>query len=240
MSQYFAWMYIGEPFRLFGTAHLVALAVIGGVGLGLPWLRGRDGAQRGFRYGLAGLLLVNEASWHVWHWINGQWSVQTMLPLHLCSVLVFSSAALMITQRYGLFEFAYFMGIGGALQALLTPDLTIHGFPHYRFWQTFISHGGIVLAALYMVWVAGYRPTWRSLVRVMVGMNLYMALVGMVNWWLGSNYLFIAHKPETPSLLDMLGPWPWYILSLEALGLAICLLLMLPFARPVRRMQPAV
>jgi len=25
------------------------------------------------------------------------------------------------------------MGIGGALQALLTPDLGLYGFPHFRF-----------------------------------------------------------------------------------------------------------
>jgi hypothetical integral membrane protein (TIGR02206 family) len=234
ISGYFAWNYTGEPFHLFGSAHLAALAVIAILALLLPQLRGRPAAQLRFRYGLAALLLVNEASWHLWHWVHGQWTVQTMLPLHLCSVLIFGSAILLVTHHFGIFEFAYFMGIGGALQALLTPDLTIHGFPHYRFWQTYISHGGIVLTALYMVLVVGYRPTWRSLLRVMVGMNLYMAFVGMVNWLLGSNYMFIAHKPITPSLLDVLGPWPWYILSLEALGLAICLLLMLPFVRARR------
>jgi hypothetical integral membrane protein (TIGR02206 family) len=231
ISHYFAWNSSGAPFVLFGPAHLAALAMIAALALLLPQLRERSLAQRRFRYGLATLLILNELSWHLWHGVHGQWSIQTMLPLHLCSVLIFGSAVLLVTQRYGIFEFAYFMGIGGALQALLTPDLSIHGFPHFRFWQTFISHGGIVLTALYMVIVANYRPTWRSLLRVMVGMNLYMALVGIVNWLLGSNYMFIAHKPETPSLLDVLGPWPWYILNLEALGLAICLLLMLPFVR---------
>jgi hypothetical integral membrane protein (TIGR02206 family) len=237
MIDYFAWDYTGTPFQLFGAAHLTALAVIVGLALLLPLLRGRPSAQIGFRYGLAVLLIVNEASWHVWHWVNGQWTVQTMLPLHLCSVLVFGSAIMLVTQHYGIFEFAYFMGIGGALQALLTPDLTIHGFPHYRFWQTYISHGGIVLAAIFMVTVVGYRPTWRSLWRVFVGMNIYMVIVGIVNWLLGSNYMFIAHKPATASLLDVLGPWPWYIFSLEALGMAICLLLMLPFLRFSRLRQ---
>jgi uncharacterized membrane protein YwaF len=41
--------------------------------------------------------------------------------------------------------------------------------------------------------------------------------------------MFIAHKPETASLMDMLGPWPWYILSLELVGLAVSLLLYSPF-----------
>jgi hypothetical integral membrane protein (TIGR02206 family) len=66
-----------------------------------------------------------------------------------------------------------------------------------------------------------------------------MALVGVVNWLLGSNYLFIAHKPDTPSLIDVLGPWPWYILSLEALALVLCLGLYLPYALRDRRIALA-
>jgi len=55
-----------------------------------------------------------------------------------------------------------------------------------------------------------------------------------------SNYMFIAHKPDTPSLLDVLGPWPWYILSAEAVGLAVGLLLYLPFALRDWKAQPVV
>jgi len=60
--------------------------------------------------------------------------------------------------------------------------------------------------------------------------NIYMAAVGLVNWAIGSNYLFIAHKPETASLLDVLPPWPWYILYIEGLGILFVLLFYLPFA----------
>ena len=122
------------------------------------------------------------------------------------------------------------MGIGGAMQALLTPDVGIYGFPHYRFFQTFISHGLLVSAPLYLTIVEGFRPTWKSLVRVIVGMNLYMLVVFFINQAIGSNYLFVAHKPYTPSLLDVLPAWPIYLLYIEAIGIAVSLLLYLPFA----------
>jgi hypothetical integral membrane protein (TIGR02206 family) len=61
-------------------------------------------------------------------------------------------------------------------------------------------------------------------------MNLYMVVIFFINLWLGSNYLFIAHKPATASVLDMLPPWPYYILYIEALGMILTLLLYLPFA----------
>jgi hypothetical integral membrane protein (TIGR02206 family) len=50
-----------------------------------------------------------------------------------------------------------------------------------------------------------------------------------VNRLTGGNYLFLSRKPEGGSLLDLLGPWPWYILSLEAVALLLFTILYLPF-----------
>jgi hypothetical integral membrane protein (TIGR02206 family) len=151
------------------------------------------------------------------------------LPLHICSIMVFASAFMLVTRNATIYEFSYFMGIGAAMQALLTPDAGIYGFPHFRFFQTLIAHGLIIFSALYMTWIEKFRPYPKSLLRVFIGMNIYMAVIFIFNQLIGSNYLFIAHKPETASLIDMLGPWPLYILSLEGIGIAVCLLLYLPF-----------
>ena len=224
--------YQGAPFQLFGPAHLAALAVIFLINL---WLivrgsRLRPRARRRWRYGLAAVLLIDEAVLHAWKAGTGQWTLQTMLPLHLCSVLIFLSAIMLIRKGQRIYEFAYLLGIAGATQALLTPDAGPYGFPHFRAFQVMISHGSIVTAAVYMTAVEGFRPTWASLRRVLVGANLYMIAVGLVNVLLDSNYLFIAHKPETASLMDVLPAWPWYIPFLELIGAGCCLLLYLPFA----------
>jgi hypothetical integral membrane protein (TIGR02206 family) len=232
VEQFFAKDFTGPAFELFGPAHLTVLVIVGLLNAGLllwgrripePW-RGR------LRYILAAALLVNEAAWHIWNWATGQWNLQTMLPLHLCSVFVFVSAAALITKSYRLYEFVYFLGIIGAVQPLFTPDLGRYGYPHFRFFQTFISHGSIVTAAIYLTVVEGYRPTFQSLLRVLVWGNVYMAAVGVVNALLGSNYMFIARKPDTPSLIDVMPPWPWYVLVIELLAVALVTLLYLPFA----------
>ena len=121
------------------------------------------------------------------------------------------------------------MGLIGASQALLTPDLTIYGFPHFRFIEYFSLHGLLILAVVYMTTVEGFRPTWRSLPRVILIANLYWVFCGLVNPLLGSNYLYTAGKLPTPSMLDLLGPWPVYLVAMEGLGLVFCLLLYLPF-----------
>jgi hypothetical integral membrane protein (TIGR02206 family) len=243
MIQFFARDYAGEPFELFGPHHLLALAIVASINIALiafgrqipePW-------RPHIRYGLATLLLVDEALWHLWNITAGTWSIRTTLPLHLCSVLVFLSAIMLITKSYGIFEVVYFLGIAGALQALLTPDAGQYGFPHFRFFQVIVSHGSIITAAVYMAAVEECRPVVQSIKRVLIRGNVYALAVFVVNVLIGSNYLFIARKPETASLLDVLPPWPWYLPILELIGLLMIGLLYLPYAirdlkaRPARR-----
>lgn len=230
MDGFFGKEFSGGPFVLFSFTHWVAIGILVLINLAVLRLRGADERSRTrFRYGLAAVLLIDELFWHLWNLTTGQWSIQKTLPLHLCSVFVFLCAIMLVTKSYRIYEFAYFLGIAGATQAILTPDLGIYDFPHFRYFQVFLSHGAIVTSAVYMTAVEGFRPTWGSLKRTIIWSNVYMLVVGVINALIGSNYLYIAHKPETASLIDVLGPWPWYLLALEAIGLVLFLLLYLPF-----------
>jgi len=82
---------------------------------------------------------------------------------------------------------------------------------------------------IYMTVVEGFRPTWKSFWRVVIGSNIYMVIVFFINLAIGSDYLFINGKPATASILDLLPPWPIYILYMEALGLITFLILYSPF-----------
>jgi hypothetical integral membrane protein (TIGR02206 family) len=189
-----------------------------------------DRAKARVRWLLALILLTNEIVWHAWNYMYGRWDIQTMLPLHLCSLLVWTGAFMLLTKNYRVYEFMYFMGIGGAIQALATPGIGDYNFPHFLFFQYFLSHGLIITSAIYMTVVEGFRPTWKSLLRVAIWMNIYVVIVYFINRAIGSNYLMINYKPETPSLLDLLPEWPVYILYMELIGVVTMLLLYLPFA----------
>ena len=101
MGNFFVKDWNGAPFELFGTAHLIGLAFIALVNVYLVYFRDHSSAvaRRNFRYGLAVVLLLNEIAWHLWNWATGQWTLQTMLPLHLCSVLVWLSAYMVISKE---------------------------------------------------------------------------------------------------------------------------------------------
>jgi len=230
LLQYFARDYHGPPFVLFGTIHLVTLLVVALFILGLMRFKGApEETLRKVRWALALGLWLNEIAWHAWNIAVGLWTVQTMLPLHLCSVLVWMSGFTLISKNQTLYAFSYFLGIGAAVQALITPDAGIYGFPHFRYIQPIISHGLLVSVGVYMTVVEGFRPTWKSLARVFVITNLYMIVIFFVNNAIGSNYMMVNAKPGVTSLFDVLPDWPWYLPILEGIALAIFLLLYLPF-----------
>ena len=174
-------------------------------------------------------LWINESIWHLWNAYWGHWNIQTLLPLNACSILIWLAGFMFIFKNRTIYEFVYFMGMGGAFQYLMTPDLGIYGFPHFRYWQTFLAHGLLFIAPIYMTVVMGFRPTWKSFWRVVIGSNIYMVIIFFINRWIGSDYLFVNGKPATASIMDLLPSWPFYIIYLELIGIVTFLLLYLPF-----------
>ena len=218
-------------FQLFGIRQLAALAVIFCINIALVLLRLKryKNLRLYFRYGLVILLLISEAVWHIWNLWTGRWSLETMLPLELCSVMTYVNCLALITQNPQLYPFCYFLGVGGAMSVLLTP-LDNSELPDFIFFQTLISHGTLLTTGLYVITVEKYHPYFKTVPRVFIMFNIYGAFVGIVNVILGSNYLFLAERPQIPSLLDLLPDWPWYLVYGEVLVLLIFLVLYLPFA----------
>jgi hypothetical integral membrane protein (TIGR02206 family) len=231
----FSFDYDGGSFELFSLPHAIAILVIAAVIFLLYGIRESlrtEPNNRKFRSFLICLLVFSEAALTIWFLLVGEWSVTYSLPLQLCDLSLFLAAIMLVNKSYLLFEFVYFAGLSGAVQAILTPDLGIYSFPHFRAFQFFIAHGAVVIASLFMVIVEGYRPRWKSIWNAFGLLNVYALIIGIINRMMQANYLFLSHKPENPSLMDFLGPWPWYILSLEMVAVLMFLLLFLPFAFP--------
>ena len=230
----------GPTFSLFGFTHLAMLGLIVTLNFWLARDKGKPEASRlRTRRILASILLVNELAYHAWVFSTGRWTLATMLPLHLCSVLVWMSVWSIPRPNQTTYEIAWFAGLAGASQALLTPDLSLYGFGHFRFFQTFISHGILVTAPIYLTVVEGMRPRRGSVWRVLGYLSAYAFLVFWINRALGSNYLFINRKPDTASLLDLLPAWPGYLVVLVGIAVLVFSLLSVPFwVEGLRRSVP--
>ncbi|PFR27135.1 TIGR02206 family membrane protein [Bacillus cereus] len=238
MEAYFG-AFPSEAFVPYSKQHAIILFLIG---VGVYFLYHYQDVLReqqwnvGVRYTIAFLFIGSEIGLDVWQVKAGIFQLSTSLPLELCTISLLLATVMVITKSYKIYEIVFFTGIIGASQAILTPNLQ-YAFPHFRFIEYFIAHVLLIWAPLFMTWVEGYRPTFQSIKRTMIFLNALIPIVSFVNYKTGGNYMFLAHKPETASLLDMLGPHPYYIISLEVAAFIGCLILYMPFARNEKHMH---
>ena len=219
-------------FRILGASHIGMVAFLGALNVLIIVFRTRirdTALDQVLRVLVASVLLANELGLSLWRIRWRVWDFRTSLPLHLCGVSVVLAALMLYTRSFAVFELTYFWAMGGSLQGLLTPDVDGWDFPHFRFLTTFLSHGLVVTANLYAVFVLGMRPTVASYVRSMAVLNLYAGAMLLFNRLTGANYGFLCRKPDQPTLYDLLGPWPWYLASLEAIAWGLSFLFLLPF-----------
>ena len=153
-----------------------------------------------------------------------------MLPMQMCDWGIVVVIAAMWTGYQRWFEVAYFWGIGGTLQAVLTPNLRF-GFPDWRFISFFTSHCGIIVGVVFLMLTRHYRPYPMSVVRVWLWSEFYFVVTLAVDKLTGFNYGFLLHKPEAFSILSFLSDsWPLYLLQLHGVALLFFLVLYAPFA----------
>lgn len=220
------------PFHLLGPAHLAVI----GLTVGLPiffWATarqpGRSQYRAAVRYGLAGMLLINWIAYEVVRARDGQFTPMDALPMQLCDWATLAVMAALVTRRERIYEVAYFWGLAGTLQAILTPNLQ-DGFPSPRFFNFFVSHCGIVVGVLFLTAVEKLRPRPGSIVRAMLWSEVYFVAALVVNRLAGANYGFLSHRPLGKSLLDYLSSnHGMYLFELNLLALAFYLILYAPF-----------
>ena len=232
MDKIFTSHYKGVHFIAFSSVHLSAILFLIISNFLIFYFLGKTRNIKYinlFRYITAFLMIFYSISFEIWSLAVGIFTLKDSLPLHLCDVAVLLSAIMLLTKNKYLFEITYFWGLGGSLLAILTPDIT-ESFPHFNFINYFLSHGGIITCVLFMVIIENYKVNLKSVFRVFLITNIYMLFIAGVNLILKSNYLYICRKPVNPTLMDLLGPWPWYVLSLEGVSITVFLILFLPFA----------
>ena len=91
MIEFLSVDYKGGAFQLFGPEHISALVALAALNIFLLSFKYSSETRKSFlRWILALILVGNEIAWHTWNYSTGRWSIQSMLPLHLCSLLVWA------------------------------------------------------------------------------------------------------------------------------------------------------
>ena len=222
-------------FQLFGGSHLAILSATVLLALILALIQRRLWpSSKAIRFTLAAVLLLDTLGWDTFQAVHGQFSNPAHLPIELCDLTLYLTLIALFTLNALAFDLAYYLALAGTAMALLTPDLW-EPFPSVGTVQFFFAHGLVVASVLFLVWSRLARPSRGSVARTMLGLNLWAAFDGVFDRIFKTNYMYLRAKPAHASLLDLLGPWPWYIFATEGLALGLFLLLNLPFLRCHRR-----
>lgn len=219
------------PLELAGVSHWAALAVILAAGLCIVELgqsyKRTVRNRMTFWLGVVCLfslvpdlaaLLADEPG-KPWQW---------MLPLHFCSVMqVVCALSLWFPSRL-LRSVAYYCVLTATLQGLLTPSVA-HGFPSWTYFAFFLSHGITVITAFYLPLALQWKPARWDFIWALLFANLYLVAAHLANRLLDTNYGFTTATPTAGSVLDLLGPWPWYLVWMQIPAVVLMYLLTLPF-----------
>ncbi len=218
------------PFEAFGLEHLMTVTVIAGI-IAAVVLWGRqqhpDRVARGGRVIAVVLMTFYALECTLRLGVLGA-DPKDVLPFQLCDVLFFVGAYAYWRNSRVAFEMLFFWTFAGTSHALITPAVDV-AFPHLEYFRYFTSHGLLILSACYAAIAMRKLPQSGSWVRAWVALHLWVLIVLPVDWLLDANFMFLLRKPSVPTLVDYLGPWPWYLVGLEGITVAAFLLLWLPF-----------
>ena len=165
---------------------------------------------------------------------RGEWSARVNLPLQLSDAVTLVAIAALWRPRAGLLsELVWFWAFSASLQAVLTPDLG-ETFPDVLYFTYFATHSGAIVAACLLVVGHAAGPAPARGVAGVRATAAFAALAAIGCLATGGNYMFLRHKPANGSILDAMGPWPWYLVAAAGLGLAMLLVLQ-AIARSLRR-----
>lgn len=231
---------VEAEFSAYGPSHLTVVGVFVVVSAGLVVVGRRYGSTpAAHRAGqvVAVAMLAVLVGMLVYSNVPARFDPDHSLPLQLSDLVVFAAVAALWSRRRWAFALTYYWGLALSTQALVSPVLTGPDFPGRDFLVFWSLHLFVIWTAVYLTWGLDMRPGWPDY-WMSVAVTTCWAVVAMtVNAITGGNYGFLSRKPDIGSLLDALGPWPWYLLPEIALVLGVWALMTWPWVR--RQQKPS-
>ena len=167
-------------------------------------------------------------SFHIYQIMFGNYDFRTDLPLYLCSLLALIIPIFTYYRKYWMYELLVFWIIAGTSQGVITPDI-VEGFPAFDYFRYWVVHLGLLTIIFYATFVFNMRPRISSVFKSILALQVYVIVMMLLNYLVNANYSYLNHKPESASVLDYLGEWPWYLIQAQLLLIPYFLLIYLFF-----------
>lgn len=222
----------------FGVEHVSAMAVIVLAAVVLTWLARRARDENAIRRACSvcgWALLAVSLAWSAYWLLPGHFDIAQSLPLHFSDASRYLASIVLITRSGWTIAVLYYWGLTLNLQAIITPDLNYLEIPLLEFVMYWVLHGLVLIVPIVLTWGLRYAPTWRGYGIGYLATALWAGLAFTVNLLLGTDYAYMNGGPVGTSILDLLGPWPLYIVSEAVLVAVVWALITWPWQTRRRR-----
>ncbi len=201
----------------------VVLVLLGRAHRGTP-------SELRFRRGFALLIPCFTVPLQVLQLMPGQYDLSTSLPFQLCDLAWVAAMVALWTRHWAATALVYFWGLTLTVQGIITPSLQDLA-PDPRYFMFWGMHFLTVWTAVYLTFGLKVPVTWRSY-RFAVGATaLWAVTMTVFNAMTGTNYGYLNRKPAVGTLLDLLGPWPGYVVVEVAVVAGVWALMTWPWVR---------
>ena len=158
-------------------------------------------------------------------YIMGNFSLAVDLPFHLCGIsALICSVIPFLKNKQPPFDFVFYTGIIGGFMGILTPQMTDYDGSYYVYFIFYIRHIFIFTMPIFMLQNLNLRPRKQSMLKTFLILNILLAFIMPFNYYVGGNYMYLAHPPQVENPL-VIGPWPYYIIGFEIFVVLLLLIL---------------
>ncbi len=221
-----------NPFINFSLTHIITILISLFLFITFPYLiqKNRNAKWINNVSTLLGIILIsNEIIWVIYKYSLGHRYWPEFMPFELCTIVAYILGFMLIFKpSFIIFEVVFFWAIAGTFQGIITPRL-FASYPHYLFFEYFITHTGVVLATLILLFHYNWKLTWKSVRRSFLWIQVPAIFNLIFNFSFDVNYMFMREQPKVSTLLSHFGEWPWYIFASEVFAIIIFSLCLCPF-----------
>ncbi len=223
----------GTLFQIFGTVHLITIAVVIIVSIILPKLyKNKLETQKSTMSKIiAGIIFLHViiSPYKDLYLLANPYDWRETIPIHMCDLSEIFLIWFLLGGPRILYLCAFFWGLGGATMAILTPDISHHDLDYIFF---MVGHGMIVVGIMYATISLGNRPYAKDILTVSaITLFILLPIVYGINLLLGepANFWYLIAKPDGASLLDMFPDPPLHLLYTTPIAIAMFYLIYLPY-----------
>lgn len=223
----------GTPFELFGTVHLITIAVVIITSIFLPkfYKNKSDHQISMMKKIIAGVIAAHViiSPYKDLYLLANPYDWRETIPLHMCDLSEIFLIWFLLGGPRILYICAFFWGLGGATMAILTPDISHHDLDYIFF---MVGHGMIIVGIMYATVTLGNRPYAKDIATVaLITALVLIPIVYVINLLLGepANFWYLMSKPAGASLMDMFPEPPYHLLVTTPIAIALFYLIYLPY-----------